>query len=470
MGPDLRAGGVSYGYLLVAAGFLAFAVCVCLFESHRIRRTGIDPITIFIGLMLLQACLAGITIFTVLPFANPQSPTGNDVFDYIYLITTPASALLVLCLAVWFVVFFYCGSGIGLMAIRHLPVKSLNTTDVEVSVRPYRLFGLLVGGLFVTLLSFYLLGDTWLQRLTNLILFRSEIPGIERNALNANAFGLTQTWSWLSVLAAFLVFQQKGRWWLKAFCFVAIVIFALLGVSRRALFLPFLLGYLAVALHTGKWHWRWVVAGFVPLVLWLAFGKELLSTLAFGGRVESVAGNYQSWLSGMLRAASDVGITIVESLGTVTLLPSHLRLGFDHVLSVARRFPDGMLGLNIEFPERIVRVSTTAFSSGDAQDIPPGMMGQMWLDFRLFGPMLWGLFFGLQMAAVQFLYRRVRSTPVSAIVFALVVFVVALPVNTGSFDFTLSLDIIVLVWALWWCVKYRANRPALPSALPAQPV
>jgi len=157
----------------------------------------------------------------------------------------------------------------------------------------------------------------------------------------------------------------------------------------------------------------------------------------------------------LLRAFSEVGISNVESLGTVAFVDLKLRFGVDHLLSAARRVPEGMFGLDFDFPERVVRYTTTVFAGPEEADIPPGFFGQMWLDFGVFGPPVWGVLFGLQMSIVQVFYRLLRASWQSSAVIALTVFVVALPLNTGSFDFTFSIDIIALAAALWWCTELR---------------
>src|SRR5690606_13441498 len=106
---------------------------------------------------------------------------------------------------------------------------------------------------------------------------------------------------------------------------------------------------------------------------------------------------------GMLRTWSEIGITLTESLGTISLLEMPPRYGIDHLMSVAQRFPEGALGFVIDFPERIVRISTAIFDDPWGADLPPGFMGQMWLDFRVLGPIVWGAVMGLQVGVVQYL-------------------------------------------------------------------
>jgi hypothetical protein len=192
--------------------------------------------------------------------------------------------------------------------------------------------------------------------------------------------------------------------------------------------------------------------------------------MAFGVAVDSVGGNYQSWMSALLRAASDAGLTIVESVGTMLFLHVDMRFGVDHMLSLAQRFPEGVLGLDFNFPERLVRLSTEAFADANAQDIPPGFAGQMWLDFRAFGPVIWGLMFGLQMAVLQAFFERTERSLQAASVFVLLAFVIVLPINTGSFDFSFSVDIFALIFALLVCVRLRNVEYAASTEAAFSPV
>lgn len=438
------------GFLLVAFGYLLLALGVWAYEAKRIRRARADLVTIFLVVCLLQTCLAGIAIFGLLPFTDPSAPVGNTVFDRIFQEATLTSAFLVLCLTAWFVVWLYAGCALARLA---LPARTGSPGRWRLGVHTWRLAAVLIFGLLLTLYSFHQLGDDLVSRYANLILFRDLSASVPRTALNANAFTLTQTWAWLSVVALFFLAEQKHHRALKLVSITMLIVFALLGASRRSLFLPVLLAYLGSVLQTGRWRVAWLMLLALPVVVWLAFGKEVLAAIAFGHPLFDVADRYGSLASGILRAASEVGITIVESLGTMTYLPDQLRLGMDHLLSLAQRFPEGMLGFDIDWPQRMVRVSTEAFAGAEALDIPPGFAGQMWIDFRLLGPVVWGLLMGLQVGMLQWLFDRTEKRLGAAMVAVLLIFIVALPINTGSFDFTFSVNIIVLVLVLWWCLR-----------------
>jgi hypothetical protein len=450
---------MSAGFFLVALGYVVFALAVGAFEWRRTRATGIDAISLFVAIFMLQCCFSAIALYSLLPFLDPVDPTGVRAFNRILGQLDVPTALLVLGLTAAFLMFLYVGCKLGRVAMNRLwpPGNAVWT----VSIAGRRISVLLVLGMAVILYSFMKLGDSMLTRYANLILLRSNDPSIERTALNANAFSVTQTWAWLSLIAVFCVMRSRWRRILVPLFVVFAVVFALLGVSRRAVFLPLLMTYLTIVLYTNKWHVRWVAAAAVPLVLWIAFGKNLISAIAYDGSVDVVAGMYQSWQSAVVRASSDVGITVVESVGTIQAIDIPPRLGSDHILSMMKIFPERTLGFDIEYPERIVRISTAILDHPDEADLPPGLLGQMWLDFRLLGPLIWGIAFGLQLSVLQWLFERTRCTRESAAIFVVLVFIVALPVNTGSFDFTFSVDIVAISVALLICLVVRRGRLVL---------
>ncbi len=449
---------MSSWFLLVALAYLVLIAGIYRFESHRTRLNGLDAISVFLFLFVLQCCFSAAGIYGVLPFLDAAHLTGVYAFDRILSGTDLTSALLVFGLTAGFVLFFYVGCAIG----RRTLARLCPPPDEQVvhSIRIYRgrITAVLVLGLVLTLYSFMQLDDTMIGRYANLVLFRAQDPQVERNALNASAFALTQSWSWLSILAVFCIGESRKLRGLLVLFILAALTLALLGASRRALFIPLLMTYLAFVLYSNSWKLRWVAAAAVPLVVWVAFGKNLLAALAYQGTLESVAESYTSWAGAFLRAASDIGITVIESLGTMQFLPLEPRLGFDHLIAMVRLAPEQSLGFDFDFPERIVRLSTAAFDGANELDLPPGLLGQMWLDFRLAGPVVWGIIFGLQMSIVQFFFERMRCTRQSSALFVVVVFIVALPLNSGSFDFTFSVDIIAIAVALLACVRFSRQQ------------
>jgi hypothetical protein len=463
---------MSTGVVLVAAAYVALGLATLGIEIRRTRGAGLDVVTVFLAMAYIQLCIAPAGMFALLPFVDQDRPTGVPEWDGIFKATHLSTAWFVWIMVVWFVLFFYAGLALTRLALPRPDAEYGPRVRLEVSDR-----GLIAGlavALILSIWVFQTLGDSLFEWYGMLILFRSGYEGIERTALLANAYSFTQTWAWLSVVCVFAVLERRGRGVVFWMALALVVAFALLSVSRRAIFFPLLFSYLTLTLVRGRWRLGWLVAWAVPLVCLLALGKELFTATAFGGTgFGEVAAKYQTWLNAVLRACTDACLTIVESLGTLEFLRLPPRFGVDHLLALAQRFPEGMLGLDFNFPERIVRTSTVAFSDLNQQDIPPGLVGQMWMDFRLFGPVVWGVIFGAQVALLQFAFERTEKTLQSAAIFVLLAFIVALPLNTGSFDFSFSNDIFAFLACLILCVRSRpisiSVQPAELAASPLKP-
>lgn len=368
-------------------------MAVCAYEVRRIRGSGPDVVTVFVVIFVLQCCLPGVVLFASLPFVDPMHPTGTGAFDRILSRVDVATGLLVLGLTAWFAFFFYAFTALTGNLLRRLGMQWPAATRFVVSGAPARLLCVIALGAVLTSVSFWLIGDTMFERYANLILFRQYSEDVDRTLLSNYAFSLTQSWAWLSVPALFVIYESRGRslsWYL---CLGCAIVFAVLGVSRRSLFIPMLLAYLALVLFDGRWRLKWVLFLSLPVLLWVGFGKEFFSATASGVSLDEVSGRYSSVASALVRTACDIGITLMESLGTVNLLDLDARFGVDHLLSLLRRIPVSWFGYDAGLPERIVRISTEAFASADDQDIPPDCSARCgWTSaslVRLCGPSCW---------------------------------------------------------------------------------
>ena len=441
-----------------SVAYALLAIAVIAFERRRIRVRGPDVVSVFVGLFLAQCVFPGIVIYCLLPFCTPSVQTNNIFFDRVYHALNPPAALLVFGLTAWFFVFFHFGAKLGRRLLNFAPGNIPTGSAFVVSISICRLAIVLCFGTVFTLIAFWLLGDSFITRYVNLIQVRAHSEDTEGNLLASYSLSLTQTWGWLATLALFVVRDGTSRRWRWILCLCLVIVFAILGVSRRAIFIPLALYYFSALLYTSRWRVRLIAAGLVPVVAWVAFGKALLAAVAFGGTVDWSSGRYQSLAEAGIRVSSEIGITIVESLGSVSLLHIEPRFGVDHLLSIAHRIPARLLGFDLSFSERIVRVTTTVFAGSDEEDIPPGLFGQMWLDFGVFGPLFWGVLLGVQVSVIQYLYERVWRYRTATGLCALLVFVVALPLNTGSYDFTFSVDMVTLACVLWLVARCELVR------------
>jgi hypothetical protein len=450
-------------FFLVALLYVAAGVAITAIELRRNGSLRADPIGIFILLVMLQLVIPGALIFVSLPAADANAPTGIPVFDHIYRTMDISVALVVWALTFLFVVFFY----VGATSTRRWMASRFGTSGDYYVVHAHigRMVIVLLLAFAISIVAFQSLGETVVERYVNLILLRS-LESADRTALASNSLSLLQAWSWLTIIALFALADLGRRsLLLLSVLLMILVVFSVLGVSRRALFLPIVFAYLIVLMYDGRWRIGILASISVPIVLLVAFGEEMFGMLGFGASFEAVQDTYASASALLIRLGSEVGITVTESLGTIAMIDIAPRYGVDHLLSVARRFPEGLLGLDIEFPERVVRISTAAFSHRGDVDLPPGLLGQMWLDFRVFGPLIWGLVFGVQVGIVQHVFERTRRTLTATATFFVLLFIIALPLNSGSFDFSFSVDIIALVFAMVLCIRVIRTEGKSPTTL-----
>lgn len=427
--------------LLIAISYAAALLVLASVETIRTKKSGPDFLFLFLGLFSLQLLIAPIMLCAVIGLEKGRIATEVVFFDRVIQDVTATESGLVLAMSMVFVVSLYAAT--ALLRERYPLARLASTSTATFDASPARWIAVMMIGLAGMWYLLSLLGGG-LAGYQSLLLFRNEDDSIPRTFVTANLFALAQTFSLLSIIGFFL---DWGRWRLAGvgFSLSCAVSFGLMCGSRRAFAIQFLLALMTLMIaHRKFYFWKLIVPAAIAFVPLIMLGKEAIGYLAtnpefsLDGFVAASAG-----LSALLRVASDVGITVMESWATMLYLDLPVRLGADHVLSIARRFPDGLIGLDIDFPERIVRISTEAFV-GPEQDIPPGFVGQMWLDYRALGPVIWGTVFAVQIHLLQRIYARsLRPTALIA-VFVIVLFIVALPLNTGSFDFTLSVDIIIL--------------------------
>lgn len=448
-------------FLLPAIVALATVLGTGLAELERCARRGADVFTLFLVIVALQCLvpIAGLSLYFL--FARAPVSTGNEFFDRVYSMTGPVELSLVAAFALLFVAFSYLGFRFAFERLRPVYERA-SPRSLGVDPMWYSLvvaLGLLAGSWL--LLSF---GSGWFGGYRSLVQFRNLDPNIERNFVNANLFSLTQTFLFIGMLAPF-VMGRDGRFsraW--PFWILIVAVLASFGVSRRALFIPVVFLLFVVLLRRSRVSVVGVALTAVFSAIVVMLGKAILADFAAGAQTIEVdrapLGSY------FLLFVSDLGITVVESLATLASIDLPYRFGIDHLFSVLRRIPSGMMGFESAFlPERIVRYSTEVFLGPDAPDVPPGLFGQMWLDFGVLGPALYGIFTGVVLGWVEALRRSFRNDWSAAALFALLVFVLALPINTGSLDFTFSVDIFALVFLCVLFLRVR-REPATRMATP----
>lgn len=426
--------------LLIAVAYLATAIMLATKEYNIIQRHGADSFTVVLAFVFIYLLLPGVGIHALFGIYGPSLRSGNSFFDKIYDQLNSVESLIVFFLTLLFITGLYIAGG-----LQRLKRKKASYTKLrELQPRELIIWVSIFVGMAICTKFFLDLGENFLERYAGLILFRNLDSSIERTFFSANAFSLTQTLTWLSAGVFFLYLSSGQK--SKSLVFFFIMLFsAFLMGSRRGLIFPLLIVYLSSILLYSNLHLKKLLFIIPIIILWIGFGKELTGSIAYDGETSEVLSNYESTGSLFLRAFSDIGISQVQSFGVLQHFGFSPRLGVDHLLSVLRRLPDGMIGLDIDWPERIVRITTHTFASMNDADIPPGLVGQSWLDLPIFGALAWGLIIGIQCRFLNQWMSRTTHSPAKAVFITLLGTVIALPINTGSFDFTFSVDIIFMV-------------------------
>ena len=298
-----------------------------------------------------------------------------------------------------------------------------------------------------------MLGSNLLESYKNLLIMRSAQIG--RTFITAKLFSLAQTFAIVSSIGI-LFARSRKRNVILIISIALAVLFSFMTGARRTLGITLLIVYFSIILFENRFYiMRWLLPLSAILSPLIMFGERIASAFAFQNGV-SVTKIIEFPSKGDIAVLfGEIGISVLESWATFMDLHMPMRFGVDHLLSIARRFPEGFLGIPFEFPERIVRISTAAFMGESALDVPPGLLGQMWLDARFLGPIMWGVFFGLQLATLQYIYKRSRMSLAATGVLNCVLFIVLLPLNTGSFDFSFNIDMMMLMIFSFWIIRVK---------------
>jgi hypothetical protein len=425
--------------LVITFGYILLGLFIWAIEYARIRRYGPDLFTVFPGIILTAAMdLSRGGFDTGVPFINRVL---NDVGLYEALLV-----LVLLCLFVFSLYFtwFWVHSQVNLQ--RNCVPK------IRIYVSRWRWFLVMLIGLTGMWVLLKELGSY-----NNLVLFRIDSSHLNRNFVTANLFSLTTTFMTLAVVGL-MMFWGKKISTNFLFSLTSASVFALMTVSRRAFGIIILLVLFTFILAKKRFYITKIIVPtaliYVPIII---FGKKVLWLLSQNADVgiSTIIAVHGGLFSGLLLFVANIGTPTIESWAALLYLDIPMRFGVDHLLSIARRIPDGILGLDLGFPERIVRISTEAFVGPGRQDIPPGLVGQMWLDYGFLGPIFWGIAFGLVISFLQVLYNRTEKDLAVVSLFAIAVYTAGLPINSGTFDFVFSVNVIFLVIFIFFIIKIK---------------
>ena len=446
----------SIAVIILSLLYLVLLAAIIVNERGVINKCGADSFTVILIFLVIYIILPSFVMHMLLGIYGSQLTTSNYFFDKVFSNLGLVDAATVYLLTLLFVLGLYASARleskrlVGALKNKNLVMRG-RTSFLVISIL-----------LFICAKFFSGLGTNFLEMYANLVIFRNLGDAVERTFFTANAFALTQTLCWLSAAISYKYFAEGQN---KKACFylAAMLISAFLMASRRGLIFPVLILYLSSVLYKNNFHFRKIFFLMPVVIIWVAFGKEVTGGLANNVDAEIVLDGYQSTQSMILRATADIGISQVESWATFQFLEIFPRFGLDHLLSILRRVPEGMIGLDIDWPERIVRISTEAFATPNDADIPPGLIGQSWLDFPILGSFFWGIMIGIQSRILNIWASRVAHSPTKIVFIVLLSLVIAMPLNTGSYDFIFSIDIIFLVVIVMIMFKVGENYEKIES-------
>ena len=432
-------------------------------EIHRNYNFKIDLLSVFIAIFSVQVILPGIFIPLLIYIGSGRVDVNNFFIDRVYHELLPEFVWLSAVLAMFFVLFLYIGFFI---ASKNNYFKNFNPNlHLSASYIRYSIVITLGIASSYTLLN-SLSNDDFLSQYSQLILIRALDTSVadSRNFLVANLFSLTQTFSIVSIVGIFIVIDKKFKFQL-ILLIIIIFIIAYLGLmtgSRRGIAIQFFLIYIVYCIYSNKWHISLLLIMSIIFFPILIFGKEYLAQVSLGFAPDDISYNAdsQSLLVALLSGFSSLGITLNSSWATFMFIDMPYRFGFDHIVAALRFLPLGSLGVDEDalYPTRIVRVATEIFLGKEELDIPPGILGQMWLDFGFLGPVLWGITYGLSIACLQVIFEKYKNNLANISLFVIIIFIFALPLNTGSFDYNFSVDVFFLFVALIFIFKISKNN------------
>lgn len=452
--------------ILVSVSYLVFMAFIIAIEHRRVRRQNkFDFLTLFWIMFILQAVVPPLIVTAILGLHGNMVSTGVGFYDRVLRAIDPSVAFGTLLLSVlfWATV---CASWFALKKPYIGREWGRNYRFAQtLMVRRW-----IVVMTFGVVLMFFLLDTAGggITAFENLVLLRGgTLAGWSIASLHV-FYGFTQAFAFISVLGV-ARYAARRNYLRMTGCLALALFFGVMTVSRRAILLEFVLLYFAYVLLAQRLRLKYLfIIGLLSLPIVL-FGKTALNVFSATGvfslsGIVNAAPEQNAWTA-LLRIFADIGRTVTDSWATFLYLNLPPRFGVDHILSLVRLFNGNTLGLNLNLPERIVRISTAAFISPLSQDEPPGLMGQMWLDFRVFGPLVWGVTLAFQLATLQRIYNRCRKTPEVVALYAVLLYMVSLVINSGSYDFTFSVGWVVFVLLSLLVCRTRQLVPSARGAV-----
>lgn len=435
--------------MLIGFLYAIFAALIIGYELSRKKRMLYDQLSIanifFLGYLVVPPAFLNLVLDTEL--VQVDRVVDFSLLGYLHHRAEPLQKMILLLGSI----IAYCALCQGYnLCVSRIDFSNQTTRAVN---RKLRFAWIAIGLLFAALM--FVFGNSLVpgDPLGGLLLstyYRAEdaFYAFERTPLNANIYAATSTFLLFSVLGVALSAEKRrSRFLYLTLAGAFVLLDSLASGARRNLLIAALLVYLYVAVRKNKYKLHYFLSIFLISVPMLTFGKAILRNLG-DLQVANLGFSDVTLVEQFVAGAADIGQSHLESIGTLALYDGGPRFGADHLFSVLRMIPLGVMGLEKPWPERIVRIST-AYQSGDPtmQDIPPGYLGQCWIDFPFIGFFVIPLLHGACFAFLERNFRTMNLTksPFYLMAYLVAGYLVAMPLNTGTLDYLCSPEIALTV-------------------------
>lgn len=435
--------------MLIGFIYAMLTIAIVGYELSRKKRMLFDQFSVlsifFLANIVIPATILCLSLDTGL--AQADRIADFSLFGYFHHQAQPTEKFVLLLGSA----LAYCSLSLGYnFAAQRLDFSRQVIRGIKFQVRLAWIFIGLVFSLLMFVFGNTLVPGDPIGGLLLATYYRADDPyyAFERTPLNANIYAATTTFLLFSVLG-YALSDEKRR--TSLIYLVLTVVFVLLDAlasgSRRPLLIVGILVYMYIGVRKAKYKVHYLFLILLASVPLLFFGKAILRDLS-DLEVANIGVSDVTLLEQVVTAAGEYGLSYLESLGTLERYEGGPRFGVDHLFSVLRMIPLGMMGFEKPWPERIVRTST-AYLTGDptAQDAPPGYLGQCWIDFPFIGFLVIPLFHGVSFGLVERGFRSInlQKSPFYLMAYLVAGYLVAMPLNSGTLDFICSPDIVLTV-------------------------
>lgn len=434
---------------LISLIYLIIFIFLVKFEFDRYRKNIIDFFSIINIVFVVNLIFPAIFIYFLYDYYHQ----GNFL---VYRVMSNANwndhvlNLLLTCCS-WFFIY------IGFYSV--CKKNKSNNKDIIFIRNKFPLF-IGISSIFILILGVYSFlssfGTISIESLFQSNLFRS--GSIEDyDATRASiSFQLLTVLLFATTFFSFNYFENKKNIYFCTLIEFLVVIFVMLIYGARRLIITWLLVKIILSLfYYRKINWRFLIFSLFMVSCTLIFGEEFMYVLGMGdnGDYSNINLNV-SFLSSIFNICTEMGISVIESLGMIALYQDGYRYGFDTIIFIVSLVPERMIDLDFNLPDRFVRY-TTYLLSGDinAADIPPGFIGYMWVNLGIIGVFIQSFIYGLIAGLITLVINPIKKYKIGVYLYVLYAFLYAFLINSGNWEFwfkdyliTLFFVVVLIFW------------------------